>query len=51
MADCRPPAFWADEGSVKASGGTHLLKEQVTIVLIRLGGALFLEEPKVAKAF
>lgn len=42
MADCRPPSSaleaLADEGSVKASGGTHLLCEQVTIGCIRLGG-------------
>ena len=50
MADCRPPAY-ADEGSVKASGGTHLLYEQVTIGCIRLGGAIYAEDTESAKAF
>ena len=51
MADCRPPAYLADEGSVKTSGGTHLLKEQVTIGLIRLGGAFFRRNPELQKLF
>lgn len=43
----------ADEGSVNPSGGTHLLKEQVTIGCIRLGGAYFIssEALKVQKLF
>ncbi len=37
---------------MKASGGTHLLKEQVTIGCIRLGGVYFsMEEPKLQKLF
>ena len=51
MADCRPPAY-ADEGSVKASGGTHLLCQQVTIGCIRLGGVYFFHGGNnVAKTF
>ena len=42
IADLPPGSAEADEGSVKASGGTHLLKEQVTIGCIRLGGGNFI---------
>ncbi len=44
----------ADEGSVNPPGGTHLLKEQVTIGCIRLGGAFILfprRQSEVQKLF